>query len=244
MADTLRAAAQAVVDRWDTPLWKDVPATAEYIGRLRASLAASAGSEPAIGWHAFPHYLQHPDGRLLRTASDLLARHGYTGCAEPLRAMSDVLLSTNPSPPEGSAPAAPPMDGEIALIEKAVKRVGIKSLLNHGAGSLVYSEGVEGVTQDDLLAYTREIALHCAVALGSTPGKMAGWMPIETAPEKGVFLVYMPTADRDGDRIQVAVWHPNVKVVGHLFAFDCAPITHWMPLPAPPLPASEAKEPI
>lgn len=38
MTDTLRAAAQAVVDRWDTPLWKDVPATAEYIGRLRASL--------------------------------------------------------------------------------------------------------------------------------------------------------------------------------------------------------------
>lgn len=73
-------------------------------------------------------------------------------------------------------------------------------------------------------------------------GMVAGWQDIATAPEKGVFLVYMPTADRDGDRIQVAVWHPNVKVVGHLFAFDCAPITHWMPLPAPPLPASEAKE--
>lgn len=66
-----------------------------------ASIAASAGSEPVIGWHAFPHYLQHPDGRLLRTASDLLARHGYHGCAEPLRAMSDALLPTNPSPPEG-----------------------------------------------------------------------------------------------------------------------------------------------
>ena len=39
-AADLRAAAQAVVDRWDTPLWKDVPATAEYIGRLRAALAA------------------------------------------------------------------------------------------------------------------------------------------------------------------------------------------------------------
>ena len=36
-AADLRTAAQAVVDRWDTPLWKDVPATAEYIGRLRAS---------------------------------------------------------------------------------------------------------------------------------------------------------------------------------------------------------------
>lgn len=57
----------------------------------RASLAASAGSEPVIGWHAFPHYLQHPDGRLLRTASDLLARHGYQGCAEPLRAIHQAI---------------------------------------------------------------------------------------------------------------------------------------------------------
>ena len=31
--------AQAVVDRWDTPLWKDVPATAVYINELRDALA-------------------------------------------------------------------------------------------------------------------------------------------------------------------------------------------------------------
>jgi hypothetical protein len=31
-------AAQAVVDRWDTPSWKDVPATAEYINALRNAL--------------------------------------------------------------------------------------------------------------------------------------------------------------------------------------------------------------
>ena len=37
-AADLRTAAQAVIDRWDTPLWKDVPATAEYIGRLRAEV--------------------------------------------------------------------------------------------------------------------------------------------------------------------------------------------------------------
>lgn len=32
------AAAHAVVERWDTPLWKDVPATAQFINRLRAAL--------------------------------------------------------------------------------------------------------------------------------------------------------------------------------------------------------------
>jgi hypothetical protein len=34
----LRQAAQAVVDRWDTPLWKDAPATADYIYALREAL--------------------------------------------------------------------------------------------------------------------------------------------------------------------------------------------------------------
>ena len=42
----LRAAAQAVVDRWDTPLWKDAPSTAEYIGRLRTALASAAAQQP------------------------------------------------------------------------------------------------------------------------------------------------------------------------------------------------------
>lgn len=55
--EALRTAAQAVVDRWDTPLWKDVPSTAEYIGRLRVALAAPQHSshsfaEQAARWSA------------------------------------------------------------------------------------------------------------------------------------------------------------------------------------------------
>jgi hypothetical protein len=70
-------------------------------------------------------------------------------------------------PPRLEAPAVP---GEIDLIEKAAKRVGITSLLNHGAASCVYSEGCAGVSQEHLLAYTREIALHCAVSLAAQGG--------------------------------------------------------------------------
>lgn len=56
-------------------------------------------------------------------------------------------------------------DREVELIEKAAQRAGMVSLLNHGAASCVYSEGCAGVTQEHLMAFAREIALHCATAL-------------------------------------------------------------------------------
>jgi hypothetical protein len=36
--ESLRRAAQAVVDRWDSPLWKDQPHTGNYISDLREAL--------------------------------------------------------------------------------------------------------------------------------------------------------------------------------------------------------------
>jgi hypothetical protein len=42
-AKELRTAAIAVVERWDTPNWKDAPATAEVIGVLRAAIAKATG---------------------------------------------------------------------------------------------------------------------------------------------------------------------------------------------------------
>ena len=58
------------------------------------------------------------------------------------------------------------------------------------------------------------------------------WKPIETAPKDGQFLVYMPSDSRQP--IQVAKWHPKMKVIGNHFDFDMEPPTHWMPLPEPP----------
>lgn len=58
-----------------------------------------------------------------------------------------------------------PADREVELIEKAAQRAGMVSLMNHGAASCVYSEGCAGVTQEHLIAFAREIALHCATAL-------------------------------------------------------------------------------
>ena len=47
----LREAAQAVVDRWETPLWKDAEPTAAVIYRLRSILSndQSHQSQPGAG---------------------------------------------------------------------------------------------------------------------------------------------------------------------------------------------------
>ena len=43
--DELRVAAQAVVDRWDSPTWKCVPPTGEFINRLRAAITNATKGE-------------------------------------------------------------------------------------------------------------------------------------------------------------------------------------------------------
>ena len=68
----LRKAAQAVVDRWDTPSWKDVPATAIYIEALRQALAEPeqepvAWQDPQYKTLIEPHKA-HPDWIPLYTA--------------------------------------------------------------------------------------------------------------------------------------------------------------------------------
>lgn len=62
---------------------------------------------------------------------------------------------------------------------------------------------------------------------------MSDWKPIETIPEEGEFLVFMPE-EREGQRIQAASWHRNVKMIGNRFDFDFTPTTHWMEKPEPP----------
>jgi hypothetical protein len=57
---------------------------------------------------------------------------------------------------------------EIELIEKTALRVGMTSLMNHGAASCVYSEGCNGVSQAHLIAFAREVALHCVASLMPT----------------------------------------------------------------------------
>ncbi len=84
-------------------------------GMAAARAPADSVTAPAGGWHPFPHYLQNPDGRLLRTSADLLERHGYTGCSTPLRRMADALLNEPPAPttPAQAPAVAVPLTDEM-----------------------------------------------------------------------------------------------------------------------------------
>jgi len=66
---------------------------------------------------------------------------------------------------------------------------------------------------------------------------MSEWQPIETAPAEGEFLVYMP---EERNTFQVMRKHPNVSIIGNVFAFDLTKPTHWMPLPPAPIPRAPA----
>ena len=42
----LLEASEAIVARWDSPLWKDQPHTGVFIDRLRAAIAKAKGEQP------------------------------------------------------------------------------------------------------------------------------------------------------------------------------------------------------
>ncbi|GDY37275.1 hypothetical protein [Acidovorax sp. NB1] len=167
------------------------------------------------------------------------------------RVLWDALKKARASlslPAAGQEPAPPPMDGEIALIEKALERAGISSLLNHGAASCVFTEGCCGVSQDQILAYTREIALHCAVALGAAPqpAVAAGWRDISTFSEDEAdeLIAWKPGVGR-----VIVTWlpdgHPNAEegegwheVWSHKRVRG---ITHGCLPPLPPAPSTEGE---
>lgn len=45
-APDLLEAAEAIVARWDSPLWKDQPHTGTFIDQLRAAIAKAKGEQP------------------------------------------------------------------------------------------------------------------------------------------------------------------------------------------------------
>ena len=97
-------AAQAVIDRWDTPAWKDVPATAEYIGRLRQALAAAPT----------PQTTQAADYKAWYDEAMVASNEaGFAGmsAAETIRALAEEVDKRMTHSP----PAEVPADGYVTI---------------------------------------------------------------------------------------------------------------------------------
>jgi hypothetical protein len=97
--------------------------------------------------------------------------------------------------------------------------------------------------------------LACFAAGRAEASKDAGWLPIESAPKEGLFLAYRPLAQETNDpEIRVVegrqsdrgCWEATVPdgYDATNFTDGYCKATHWMPLPALPIPpaATPTKE--
>jgi hypothetical protein len=63
-------------------------------------------------------------------------------------------------------------------------------------------------------------------------GSSVQWQPIESMPQEGCFLVYMP---KEISKVQAARRNANgIFIIGNVFAFDTSMPSHWMPEPGAP----------
>lgn len=79
-------------------------------------------------------------------------------------------------------------------------------------------------------------ALEIAAAVLAAAEQEA-WQPIETQPEEGNYLVYMPGARVQKIQACRAAKGGDgkaIRTIGSLFSFDMPPTTHWRPHPPPP----------
>jgi len=106
--------------------------------------------------------------------------------------------------------------------------------LNRRSGYRASCNGC-GITQRGIVHPSIEAAKEAWNRRSETEqqAEPVAWQTMETCPEEGEFLVYIPS-ERPEKRMQVAQWRKNVKIIGHIFHFDSRPPTHWHPLPAGP----------
>jgi hypothetical protein len=215
----------------------------------RASLAASAGSEPvAPGWW--------------RTRADEIELQvARTGSSEAMRCYTDMraLLQAAANPPKPKAtkesePVAwrhnrtlclydtqeevPLADGDewaepLYLEPNANIGMVAGGSWDHLKLMMEHSAFAGELQLDDALANIDEFAgLH-----PSPPeGMVGGWRPIETAPKGGEFLVW---GKYFAYAFLVSVRQEKFVTAGKVVITSA---THWMPLPAPPLAAGGGRE--
>lgn len=161
-------------------------------------------------------------------------------------------LSAAPAPAVAAEPASPMSKMAAALREKARnEREVFDARVQSGEWGPMPDAGTEAdhtpehvatVEGDDAVREMRwnprvaafDFAVGTKLYAQAAPAVAAEpWQPIETAPQEGEFLVFLPTARMS--KVQAARRNVNgVTVIGGSFAFEREPATHWMPTPDHP----------
>jgi hypothetical protein len=135
---SLPEAAQAVIDRWDTPMWKDVPATGEFINALRSALAADRAATAPDADSLFSQIMNLPSNsdamlgtyRIVYMAGHRDARHAAAELVSAALTAPDRAASPLAAPPAAAPTDLPPFyiggpyhDGAYSVCELATGRI-------------------------------------------------------------------------------------------------------------------------
>jgi len=245
----LRTAAQAVIDRWETPLWKDAPATAGYIAALRDALAADHTEhhlEMAGRWYmvtldgAATLCVDREDAEAeARKADREWPRNGPHRAVQLVEASfeaADMAAAAAQGFRDGVASVAASA-GELTPAHiKAMERAW-QWMENQADGQ---SKGGHA-TFDLMMLREERDALRAAIDVAAPPTAQAeGWISVdERLPEPNVEVLC--AGQGWGNPFVTACYYDDERREWHQInthwtdSTGCAQYpTHWMPLPPPP----------
>ena len=242
MSAALKQAAQAVLDRWDSPQWewaKHGP-TADLIAELRKALGAEQAQQEPVA----EVYRAHYGGRSRNIGFD------------NVRPLKGVTL-----PPPGTKLYAAPQQAQATTPEMlragqmteaggyicATYSGGYTLLTELYAAMAKAAQPVQQVQAPALSGLTDETkSALWGVGANLVQAQAPGWMPIETAPENSDRPVIVFWRDADGEEHRCLdytedgcwmEWHnhaEHVEIIGGHGVSYTPPYTHWLPnLPAP-----------
>ena len=221
-AAAIEAAGQALVERWDTPLWKDAPHTGTFINSLRAALALPA-NEPQAARTA-----EHdaPEAQQAAAHADFCVVVDPTGPDTPYA----VWCGHSADWKHGESFAWDMCQQHINdAIDREVEHAGrwyvVKAYVAPQAALSARPESTESRDAAAEQASLKAVFEHLLDVAAS-------WHPIEEAPRDGTHILI-----RHKDGIPSTchwfdgAWHLSVNMMGEFSEWKWGEPTHWMILP-------------
>ena len=229
MNTPLQQAAQAVIDRWDSPLWKDQPHTGVYIAELRKAIAGEQAQavEPVawlVRWPVATHERRDINPWVALTIAEYRSN--------PSREERPLYTHSAPPPAKAQQVSAPYDQQALELCNEC----GWKAIMP-GEPCFVCNMKTEAqqIAVPSWIPTTGKMPEPCTNVLAYNGKKQpirAMWVPAKTLEDasdgdfgeydEATDMYYWPEAWYETNAHEETHW----MVDGH--------VTHWMPLPLPP----------